>query len=49
MVQDLHHVRIVHGDLEPWHIGRVKGGGLCLVNFSASYKHICNETKVSLY
>ncbi|KAM6493291.1 hypothetical protein JOM56_011425 [Amanita muscaria] len=47
LVQDLHRIGIMHGDLEPRNIGRVRGGGLCLIDFSESRRHICKESKVS--
>jgi tRNA A-37 threonylcarbamoyl transferase component Bud32 len=46
LVQDLHSVGIVHGDLEPRNVLRVKGGGFLLVDFSESFKHACKECKV---
>jgi serine/threonine protein kinase len=46
LVQDLHSIGIVHGDLEPRNIVRVCGGGFRLIDFSESRKHICKEIKV---
>ena len=45
-VQDLHSIGIVHGDLEPRNVVRVRGGGLYLIDFSESRRHICKESKV---
>ncbi|KIL58501.1 hypothetical protein M378DRAFT_170490 [Amanita muscaria Koide BX008] len=47
LVQDLHRIGIVHGDLEPRNIGRARGGGFCLIDFSESRRHNCKESKVS--
>ena len=47
LVQGLHRIGIVHGDLEPRNIGRARGGGFCLIDFSGSRRHICKEIKVS--
>ncbi|KAM6493293.1 hypothetical protein JOM56_011427 [Amanita muscaria] len=47
LVQDLHRIGIMHGDVEPWNIGRVRGGGFCLIDFSESRRHNCKESKVS--
>ena len=46
LVKDLHSIGIVHGDLEPWNVARVHGGGFRLIDFSESRKHICKEIKV---
>jgi tRNA A-37 threonylcarbamoyl transferase component Bud32 len=46
LVVDLHSIGIVHGDLEPRNVGHVHGGGFCLIDFSESQRHICNESKV---
>ncbi|KAF8351826.1 hypothetical protein F5887DRAFT_1068226 [Amanita rubescens] len=46
LVQDLHRVGIAHGDLEPRNIGRARGGGFRLIDFSESWRHICKESKV---
>ena len=46
LVQDLHSIGIVHGDLEPRNIARIHGGGFRLVDFSESRNHICKEIKV---
>ncbi|KAM6493292.1 hypothetical protein JOM56_011426 [Amanita muscaria] len=45
LVQDLHRIGIMHGDLEPRNIGRVRGGGFCLIDFSESRRHNCKESK----
>ncbi|KIL63571.1 hypothetical protein M378DRAFT_164244 [Amanita muscaria Koide BX008] len=47
LVQDLHRIGIVHGDLEPRNIGRARGGGFCLIDFSESRRHNCKESKAS--
>jgi len=47
LVQDLHRIGIVHGDLEPRNIACAHGGGFCLIDFSESKRHICKESKVS--
>ncbi|KAM6496456.1 hypothetical protein JOM56_009162 [Amanita muscaria] len=46
LVQDLHRIGIVHEDLEPRNIARTRGGGLYLIDFSESRRHICKESKV---
>jgi len=46
LVQDLHRIGIVHKDLEPRNIGRTRGGGFCLIDFSESRRHVCRESKV---
>ena len=46
LVQDLHSVGIVHGDLEPLNVVRVHGGGFRLIDFSESMKHTCKEITV---
>ena len=46
LVQDLHSVGIVHGDLEPRNVVRVHGGGFRLIDFSESMKHACKEITV---
>jgi tRNA A-37 threonylcarbamoyl transferase component Bud32 len=46
LVQDLHSIGIVHGDLEPRNIVRTHGGGFLLIDFSESRKHVCKESKV---
>jgi tRNA A-37 threonylcarbamoyl transferase component Bud32 len=46
LVQDLHSIGIVHGDLEPQNIVRTHGGGFLLIDFSESRKHVCKERKV---
>jgi tRNA A-37 threonylcarbamoyl transferase component Bud32 len=46
LVQSLHRIGIVHGDLEPRNIARARGGGFCLIDFSESRRHICKESKV---
>ena len=46
LVQDLHNIGIVHGDLEPRNIARTHGGGFLLIDFSESKKHVCKESKV---
>jgi tRNA A-37 threonylcarbamoyl transferase component Bud32 len=46
LVQDLHGVGVVHGDLEPRNVVRARGGGFRLIDFSASRKHACKEIKV---
>jgi len=43
LVQDLHSIGIVHGDLEPRNVVRVHGGGFRLIDFSESRKHNCKE------
>ncbi|KIL54824.1 hypothetical protein M378DRAFT_174006 [Amanita muscaria Koide BX008] len=48
LVQDLHRIGIRHGDLEPRNIGRVRGGGFCLIDFSDSRRHNCKESKASV-
>jgi len=45
LVRDLHRVGIAHGDLEPRNIGRARGGGFCLIDFSEGWRHICKESK----
>ncbi|KAM6493283.1 hypothetical protein JOM56_011417 [Amanita muscaria] len=46
LVQDLHRIGIRHGDLEPRNIGRARGGGFCLIDFSESRRHSnCNKSK----
>lgn len=47
LVQDLHNIGIVHGDLAPRNVVRVKGGGFRLIDFSESTRnHSCKEIKV---
>ena len=46
LVQGLHRIGIVHGDLEPRNIARARGGGFCLIDFSESREHKCNKSKV---
>ena len=49
LVQDLHRIGIIHGDLEPRNIARARGGGgeFFLIDFSESKKrHKCKESKV---
>jgi tRNA A-37 threonylcarbamoyl transferase component Bud32 len=46
LVQDLHHIGIVHEDLGPRNIARAREGGFCLIDFSESRRHICKESKV---
>ena len=46
LVKDPHSIGIVHGDLEPRNVTRVRGGGFRLIDFSESRKHICKEIKV---
>ncbi|KAF8338528.1 hypothetical protein F5887DRAFT_982680, partial [Amanita rubescens] len=46
LVQDLHRVGIAHQDLEPRNIARAREGGLCLIDFSESRKHICKGSKI---
>lgn len=43
LVQDLHGVGILHGDLEPRNIVRARGGGFRLIDFTESRKHTCKE------
>ncbi|KAH9002658.1 hypothetical protein EDB86DRAFT_3241702 [Lactarius hatsudake] len=43
LVWDLHRAGMVHGDLEPWNIARVPGGGFRLIDFSESVRHTCVE------
>ncbi|KIM44998.1 hypothetical protein M413DRAFT_17851 [Hebeloma cylindrosporum] len=40
LVQALHRIGIVHGDLEPRNIVRIRGGDFCLIDFSEK-RHIC--------
>lgn len=46
LVQDLHNIGIVHKDLEPRNILRVRGGGFRLIDFSESRKHVCKDRTV---
>ena len=46
LIQGLHRIGIVHGDLEPWNIARTREGGFYLIDFSDSRGHICKESKV---
>ena len=46
MVQGLHSIGIIHGDLDPRNIVRAYGGGFRLIDFSESRRHICKESKV---
>ena len=46
LVQGLHRIGIMHGDLEPRNIVRARGGGFYLIDFSESKRHICKESKV---
>lgn len=46
LFKDLHSVGIMHGDLEPRNIVRVKGGGFLLVDFSGSCHHNCGGNTV---
>ena len=40
-------IGIVHGDIEPRNVGRVRGGGFRLIDFTESRrKHIYKESKV---
>jgi serine/threonine protein kinase len=43
---DLHGIGIVHGDLKPRNVARVRGGGFRLIDFSESRNHVCKENKV---
>ena len=45
-VYDLHTIGIMHGDLEPRNVARVRGGGFRLIDFSESREHHCIESKV---
>lgn len=49
LVQELHGVGVLHGDLEPRNIGRTREGDLCLIDFSESVMHVCPEEKVIFY
>jgi len=40
LVQSLHRIGIVHGDLEPRNIARAREGRFCLIDFSESRTHI---------
>ena len=46
LVQALHSIGVVHEDLEPRNIVHTHGGGLLLIDFSESRKHVCKENKV---
>ena len=46
LVQDLHRIGVVHGDLEPRNIGRACGGRFYLLDFSESRSHVCKESEV---
>ena len=46
LVQELHSIGIIHGDLDPRNIVRAYGGGFRLIDFSESRRHICKESKV---
>jgi tRNA A-37 threonylcarbamoyl transferase component Bud32 len=43
LVVHLHRTGIVHGDLEPRNVARVRGGGFRLIDFSESRHHDCKE------
>jgi serine/threonine protein kinase len=43
LVVHLHSTGIVHGDLEPRNVARVRGGGFRLIDFSESRRHHCKE------
>jgi tRNA A-37 threonylcarbamoyl transferase component Bud32 len=45
LVVHLHRIGIVHGDLEPRNIARVRGGGFRLIDFSESRNHTCSESE----
>ena len=46
LVQDLHHIGIVHKDLEPRNVLRARGGGFRLIDFLESRKHVCKDRTV---
>ena len=46
LILDLHSMGIVHGDLEPQNIARVRGHEFRLIDFSASTRHTCIEFAV---
>ncbi|KAF8461811.1 kinase-like domain-containing protein [Russula ochroleuca] len=46
LVQDLHSIGILHGDLEPQNVMRAIGGGFHLIDFSQSTRHNCKENVV---
>ena len=46
LIQDLHRVGIVQGDLEPRDIARILGEEFRLIDFAASTKHTCVEFAV---
>ena len=45
MVKDLHHIGLLHGDLEPRNVARMPGGGFCLIGFSESRERGYKESQ----